>query len=150
VRSWQVAYRGLLPDAYLDQMRPEDRASRYSFGEAAPGEPYTIVLVRGGRVCGFATTGPCGDTDVPPSGELLALYVEPELWGRGAGRRLIQAARRRLAAHGFVTACLWVLRDNERAEHFYRMDGWRPDGSRRSREVWGIQVDEERWRRHLP
>ncbi len=31
VRSWQAAYRGLLPDAYLDGLRPEDRAARYDF-----------------------------------------------------------------------------------------------------------------------
>ncbi|HEY1808803.1 MAG TPA: hypothetical protein VGG42_09585 [Acidobacteriaceae bacterium] len=24
VRSWQAAYRGLMPDAFLDQLRPED------------------------------------------------------------------------------------------------------------------------------
>ena len=28
VQTWQVAYRGLLPDAYLDALRPEDRARR--------------------------------------------------------------------------------------------------------------------------
>ena len=28
VRSWQVAYRGLLPDDYLDGLRPEDRMAR--------------------------------------------------------------------------------------------------------------------------
>jgi hypothetical protein len=28
VRSWQVGYRGLVPDNYLDEPRPEDRAGR--------------------------------------------------------------------------------------------------------------------------
>ena len=27
VRSWQVGYRGLLPDAYLDGLRAEERRS---------------------------------------------------------------------------------------------------------------------------
>src|SRR5882672_8389445 len=31
VRSWQVAYRTLLPDDYLNQLRPEDRAQKYDF-----------------------------------------------------------------------------------------------------------------------
>ena len=31
VRSWQVGYRGLLPDAYLDGLRAEERAERYNF-----------------------------------------------------------------------------------------------------------------------
>ena len=31
VRSWQAAYRGLLPDDYLDDLRAEERAQRYNF-----------------------------------------------------------------------------------------------------------------------
>ena len=33
VRSWQVAYRGLMPDEYLDGLRPQDRADRYTFAD---------------------------------------------------------------------------------------------------------------------
>lgn len=29
VRAWQVGYRGLLPDAYLDGLRAEERAARF-------------------------------------------------------------------------------------------------------------------------
>ena len=36
-----------------------------------------------------------------------------------------------------------------RAERFYDMDGWRPDGQRRLVEVHGITVDEIRYLRPL-
>lgn len=36
VRSWQVAYRGPFPDESLDGLRPEDRASRHTFGDHDP------------------------------------------------------------------------------------------------------------------
>jgi hypothetical protein len=36
VRSWQAAYRKLMPDDYLDQLRPEDRAKKYDFGNLDP------------------------------------------------------------------------------------------------------------------
>src|SRR5882724_4717212 len=39
VRSWQVAYRKLMPDEYLDQLRPEDRAQEYNFGNLDPLQP---------------------------------------------------------------------------------------------------------------
>lgn len=84
VRSWQVGYRGLLPDEYLDGLRPEDRARRYTFGERDPGDPETIVAVERGAICGFATIGSGGDDDPPGAGQLLALYVDPaqdEVWG---------------------------------------------------------------------
>jgi GNAT superfamily N-acetyltransferase len=149
VRSWQVGYRGLLPDDYLDRLRPKDRAQRYRFGEADPGQPATIVAVRRGAICGFATTAPSGDSDAQGSGELCALYVDPPSWGCGVGRALIASARDRLAGQGFADAVLWVLVGNARAERFYRMDGWRGDGTGRAVAIWGVTVDEIRYRRPI-
>jgi hypothetical protein len=56
VHSWQVAYRNLLPNDYLDQLRPEDRAARYDFAGVDPQKPHTIVAVEAGLIQGFATT----------------------------------------------------------------------------------------------
>lgn len=39
VRSWQVGYRGLMPDDYLDQLRPEERAAKYTFGNTDASKP---------------------------------------------------------------------------------------------------------------
>ena len=147
VRSWQAGYSGLLPDAYLDGLRPEERAARYSFASENVRDPVTIVAVDGGVICGFATTSPARDLDVPDDGELCALYVDPEWWGRGVGRALIGAARARLFETGFRSAVLWLLAGNARADRFYRMDGWAPDGLRRSDTMWGVTVDEIRYAR---
>lgn len=150
VRSWQGAYRGLLPDGYLDALEPADRADRYTFGDLRPSGPVTTVAVDEHVICGFATAGPCRDSGTSDAGELLAIYVDPGWWNRGVGRMLIGDARNRLATDGFAEAVLWVLVGNHRAEHFYRLDGWRPDGQRRTDEVHGITVDELRYRRPLP
>ena len=150
VRSWQVGYRGLLPGGYLDALIPEERAERYTFADRSPGTPWTTVAVDDGLICGFATTGPAKDPETPASGELLGLYVDPSHWGKGAGRALIAAARRELAERGFPDALLWVLSGNERAQRFYQKDGWRPDGSHRLGEAWGVPVRELRYRRGLP
>jgi len=48
VRSWQAAYRTLLADDYLDQLRPEDRAQSYDFSSLDPLKPRTIVAVEPG------------------------------------------------------------------------------------------------------
>src|SRR5215467_1358775 len=100
VRSWQSAYRGLLPNEYLDQLRPEDRAHRYDFATRDPQMPQTIVAVETGLICGFATTAPSRDPDLMAYGELAALYVDPEYWGRGIGVALVWAARDRLVGLG--------------------------------------------------
>jgi GNAT superfamily N-acetyltransferase len=150
VRSWQVGYRGLMPDGYLDTLIPQQRAERYTFADRSRDMPWTTVAVEDSLIRGFATTGPANDPDTPASGELLGLYVDPSHWSKGTGRALIAAARHELAERGFRDAILWVLSGNERAQRFYQKDGWRPDGSHRLDEVWGVLVRELRYRRGLP
>ena len=150
VRSWQAAYRGLLPDPYLDALRPADRAARYSFSAEGPAVPVTIVAVDGKTVVGFATVGPCRDAGLESAGELYALYVHPDWWARGVGRRLIGEGRLQLVQRGSSEAILWVLAGNERAQRFYRLDGWRGTDETRREDVHGITVEEVQYRRELP
>jgi GNAT superfamily N-acetyltransferase len=150
VRAWQVAYRKLLPDDYLDGLQPEDRAARYTFGGTDPRQPMTTVAVDGqGTIRGFATTCAARDDDVPGYGELAAIHVDPDCWGRGIGVALLTSARAHLLDAGFRRAILWVLVGNVRAERFYAKDGWAPDGLRRTDVVWGVQVNDQRYRRSL-
>lgn len=149
VRAWQAGYRHLLPHDYLAQLRPEERAQRYDFATHDIRRPMTIVAVDDGAICGFATTAPSRDSDVPDHGELCALYVDPDGWGRGIGAALIATTRRRLVELGHQHAMLWLLAGNHRGERFYRTDGWRPDGLTRTDHIWGITVDEIRYQRPL-
>jgi GNAT superfamily N-acetyltransferase len=149
VRSWQAAYRNLLPDDYLDQLRAEDRADKYDFASTDRLKPQTMVAIEERWIHGFATTGPSRDSDLAHHGELYALYVDPEQWGRGIGVALVAAARARLLEDGFGNANLWVLAGNARAERFYKNDGWMADGNRRTDSVWGVTVNEIRYTRGL-
>ena len=107
------------------------------------------MAIEEGLIYGFATTAPSRDPDLPDHGELYALYVDPERWGRGIGAALVSAARANLFGLGFRNALLWVLTGNVRAERFYRIDLWAPDGLRRTDSVWGVTVNELRYRRGL-
>ena len=149
VRSWQAAYRTLLPDDYLDQLRAEDRAAKYDFASFDPLKPRTMVAAEKNLIVGFATTSPARDPDLSDHGELCALHVDPGYWGRSIGMALVSAARANLVKIGFRCAMLWVLEGNVRAERFYRIDQWVPDGLRRTDSIWGITVNELRFRRGL-
>ena len=137
VRAWQAGYRGLLPDAYLDALRADDRAARYTFG--TPG-PETIVAVDHDTIVGFATT---------IDDELAAFHVDPDRWRHGIGRALIARARDAIAARGHAHALLWVMDGNARAIAFYEHDAWILDGTRRDATVWSVRVPELRMRRAL-
>lgn len=149
VRAWQAAYRGLMPADYLAGLRPEDRAQRYDFASLDPTRPRTLVAVEADTILGFATVSPARDEDAAGHGELCALYVEPDCWGRGIGQALAAAARAKLYGLGFSNALLWVLTGNARAERFYRADGWTCDGSYRTRQFWSVTVDTVRYTRVL-
>jgi ribosomal protein S18 acetylase RimI-like enzyme len=85
VRSWQVAYRGLFPDDYLDRLRAEDRMAHYTFGDARPDGPTTLVAVVDATLCGFVATGSSRDEDAAGAGQVYALYVDPQAWGGESG-----------------------------------------------------------------
>lgn len=138
VRAWQDAYRGLMPDAYLDSLRAEDRAARYTFGRAEG--PQTVVAVRDGSVVGFATV---------VDHELAALNVDPSAWRSGVGSALVVEARARIAAAGATDANLWMLVGNTRAQRFYEHDGWYVTDVRREATVWGVTVEEVELRHRL-
>ena len=137
VRAWQNGYRGLLPDAYLDSLRAEDRAARYTFG--VPGAPITSVAIDG-DVLGFVTI---------KDDELAALHVDPDAWRRGIGSALLAHARTQLSSAGLSRAWLHVLAGNARARSFYERDGWHVTGEPSREVVWGVEVEELRYERDL-
>ena len=149
VRSWQAAYRGLLPDDYLDGLRAEDRAERYDFANPDKFAPQTIVAEVDGMITGFATTSRSHDASMPGFGELCALYVDPQHWCKNHGVALVVEARSRLVSLGFSDALLWVLKGNLRADRFYRNDGWVADGTEKRETMWGAEVVDLRYVRHL-
>ncbi|HTW41839.1 MAG TPA: GNAT family N-acetyltransferase [Solirubrobacteraceae bacterium] len=149
VRAWQAAYRGLLPDEYLDALRAEERAVHHSFGAEDEDAPRTIVAVRSAAITAFASYGRSRDVDAADAGELFALYVDPPHWSAGTGSLLMTEVEARLRGQGLREAVLWVLVGNEQAERFYRARGYRRDGGHRHERPWGVNAEVIRYRRSL-
>lgn len=150
VRAWQSAYRGVMPDAYLDALSPEERAEMWrSIIDGHGGSP-VLVAVLDGRVVGFATVG-AERTEGEPSasGELYAMNLDPEVWGRGIGRALLHRATEELVGLAFPDAVLWVVPENQRARALYESDGWHPDGAVATEEILGVTVTDIRYRKQL-
>lgn len=134
-RSWQAGYAGILPAEYLAGLSIEaDLARRREVFAEHGAVVDTLVAVRDGTVDGFASFGPYRPDpgDQAPlggiEGELYALYVEPERWGAGIGRRLLERAVARLDERGLAPVRLWVLAENARGRRFYEAAGFAADG----------------------
>lgn len=132
VAAWRWAYRGLLPDAVLDDLSVETREARWRAELSAPKAGQRCLLAAGGagQVVGFLSFGPAEDPDAGEGlGEVYALYLDRSVAGTGVGRSLLSAGSRRLREAGYARAFLWVLETNERARRFYERAGWAWDGT---------------------
>jgi len=147
VRSWQAAYRGLMPQAYLDALDVGERRAFWREGIKQP-PPGCEVLVacHEAAVVGFTAWGPEEAPEPTGRGQVFALNVDPEAWGTGAGAALLEAACDRLRADGYGSAVLWVLAGHEHGRAFYERHGWTPDGHRGVHEVLGVSVPQVRYR----
>jgi GNAT superfamily N-acetyltransferase len=155
VRSWQSAYRGLVPQGYLDGLDPAGWVAGRS--EWISGVDWTrggcfVVSSDDGRLAGFAMLGPSRDDDPAPAGvgEVMAIYLAPDVWGEGLGRELMSVALGHLAACGYDQVTLWVLATNDRARRFYQAAGFSPDGAEKVDSSRGFPLAEVRYRRSLP
>ena len=153
VRSWQAAYQGLLPQAFLDSLEPAQRAVRWERNLSATDWSRDGVLVAGTdeELLGFVSYGPARDDDADTSGdgEVYAIYLRPGAWGQRVGQQLMTAALERLGQAGYGQAILWVLDDNVRARRFYETGGWRADGAVKHDDGLGFLMTEIRYRTEL-
>ncbi len=127
--SWKCAYRGMLPDFFLDILTSETCAPKPD--HIAPDR--RLVAEQQGEVVGTVTFA---------RGELQSLYVLPEHWGRGVGHALFQAAVKELEQQGFAGVTLWVQRYNARARAFLERQGMAATGKSRETETAGTYLTE--------
>jgi len=153
IAAWQAAYRGLMPDAYLDAMGHDlvQAAERLRQWLAAPHLSSMLVGEDlDGTIVAMCSYGPPRDDDAPSgSGSLHAINLHPAAWGTGLGAQLLQHAERGLAVDGYGTAYLWVVDGNARARRFYERAGWRVEGATKIDDQFETGVTEVRYRRVL-
>jgi GNAT superfamily N-acetyltransferase len=87
-------------------------------GQIANGQ--VIVAELDGEIAGFAAV---------VGGELDGLFVEPDLWGRGIGRALVDAATHEARKRGLALAVI----ANPRARRFYEHCGFSLEGDVQTR-----------------
>ena len=119
-QTWREAYDDLLPADFQETMTLEK--CRF-FSQKYPEN--TLIAMDGKKVVGFISYGNYRDETIQ-AGEIIALYVLKDYYGKGVSKQLMHAAFVALAQ--FSEIYLWVLKDNKRAIAFYQKMGFTVDG----------------------
>jgi ribosomal protein S18 acetylase RimI-like enzyme len=149
VDSWQAAYRGILPEAYLANLSVMRRSEAWHHFIIA-GKPRVLVAhaddCPDAAILGWVAFGDSRDRDKDQRwAEVETLYIAPAFWREGIGKRLIDAARHALQSAGYTDVALWVLLDNRRARAFYKRAGFVCDNSSRGVQLGGKWLTEIRY-----
>ena len=120
-KSWHEAYTGIVSQEYLDKLTLE-KCEKMAFSWP----DNTIVAKENGNVIGFVCYGDRGE-EAPDVGEIFALYVLADYYGKGVGRKLMDVGLEQIKH--FSQVRLWVLKENRRAIRFYEKCGFQPDGT---------------------
>jgi ribosomal protein S18 acetylase RimI-like enzyme len=143
VTTWQYAYEGIFADRFLNGL---DRERRGNWWKTFIEEGARVHVVDDHGIVGFCHAGA---SDAEGWGEIFAIYVHPDHWGRGHGDELLRAGEATLRDAGFGRSLLWVLEDNSRARGFYEGQGWSLGKAIRIEDIGGVQVTELRYEKDL-
>jgi len=113
-----------LPE-YREQLLDNPDAIHLPLSQVANGQ--VIVAELDGEIAGFAAV---------VAGELDGLFVEPDLWGLGIGKTLVDAATHEARRKGFALSVI----ANPRARKFYERCGFSAEGEVQTRFGPGIRM----------
>lgn len=118
--SWRHAYRGILPDSYLDGAIAQERLELWKERLSPPGRDRRLVLLaeRSSDLAGFVCI--LLDAESEWGACLDNLHVRPDSHRRGLGRLLFaEAARWLMSKEPGWPLHLWVFEANRASRGFY-------------------------------
>ena len=146
VRSWQAAYRGQVPDSYLEGLSVAKR--ELAWIEILKDQMRGVLVAEDeARIVGFSSFGPVRDEEENRllTGEIYSIYVLEEFWNLGIGRTLMENSLTALERDGFGSVKVWVLETNQRARSFYEKFGFKTDGLRKTEKREDFELQEIRY-----
>ncbi len=145
IASWRSAYKGMVPDDYLDKLSVEKRKRGWEEiinGLDASGQ-CLIVAEDKGEIVSFISAGAARKYNLEFDGELYAIYSDPAYYGHGAGTILFEKCTDYLKQEGFSNFYCWVLEDNKIGRRFYERIGGEIVGNQKETvEIAGKKLQE--------
>ena len=125
-RAWKFAYKGIIPQDYLDSLNEQRYLERMKDMDV----PEEIVFELEGNVIGLAKLIDCRDRCAEGCAEVQTIYLLPEHTSKGYGQYLLENLKETALLKGYEKMIIWVLTENSRARRAYEKAGFKRDKSR--------------------
>ena len=125
VAAWQKIYKGYIADSILNSLSVEERMTKWH--KLILKNVKILVIEHEQSVKGFASYSPSrdADTNINQCGEITAIYLHPDIWFQGMGKKICLAVFAALQEMGFNEVIVWTLRENQQARNFYTKMGFK-------------------------
>ena len=130
IDAWRVAYKGIIPNSYLQKLSTKIRADQWVKSLSDIDNRTFVKVNNNSKIIGWISFGVSRNNLSAEMAEIYAIYFHPDFWGKGYGKQLLKVAEKELEQKGFTEIMLWVLELNSRARIFYKKAGYAPDGSK--------------------
>ena len=131
IACWQAAYRGIVPDEYLDNMPTNKILWEKTLARLEnPGFCEYYCVMHSNEMTGQLIV----DTEYS---EIWAIYLVKAFWGKGHGKKMLDFAINALKNVGHKQITLWVFETNHHARRFYEKHGFAPSGEKKTVEKYG-------------
>ena len=128
-KSFQHAFRGIIPDDFLKEKFSYERLRERLYKELNEGTATSCIMYKNDIPVGMLTFAQDDYKDRDSSEiDLWRIYLLPEYWGQNLGIEFIDWGIKELNRKGYKKVALWVVEENERARRFYEKVGFIHDG----------------------
>ena len=137
IACWRDAYTGIMPDEYLNNMSAEleQKAERCKMAIDEQGDCEFFCAIHNDDMIGRLIFGKSNDEDKPDAGDVFAIYLLADYWGKGYGKQMMDFAASELKRSGYQETIIWVLEENTRGRQFYERYGFVLDGTKKVMEL---------------
>ena len=129
INTWKIAYKGIIPQAYLDSLSIDEKIPRWKKTIAHLKENCKQIFVaevfnlNKNKIVGFSVGGPSHFEKTRIDGELYAIYILPAYWRQKIGTRLFYSMIDYFLNRNYKDMIIWSLKDNPACKFYKKMGG---------------------------
>lgn len=121
--SWKAAYKNIIPENYLKNLKDDFWVEHFTYIINRCANKVKLIY-KNDILIGCISYGKSKDERFNMYGEIFSMYILPEYFGMGYGKKLLTNSLSDLKNLGYSKVMLWVLKDNRDARSFYEKNGF--------------------------